>query len=237
MTPDDERRAHRVLASDSRARLLGVLRQMGRPVSVSELSDATGLHENTVRGHLDLLVSVGYATREREHRSIPGRPRIVYRATLQGVMPEQVPDQRSESMQLMARVLAAQVAGASTERADRVVRHAQAWARDHGDPVDRQVDDSEAALSLVTDLMALRGFDPTPDVGNREVVLHACPYADLARDQMQVICGVHLGLVRGALERADAPVTVRFSAVDPETPRCVVQLVDLPSFNLPEQLP
>ena len=114
-----DHRLHRVLAGDSRARLLGVLRQLGRPATVAELADASGLHVDTVRAHLDMLASVGYASRETKRRTTPGRPRVVYRATLKGVLPSEVPDQRSESMELLARVLAAQVSDRSRADGDR----------------------------------------------------------------------------------------------------------------------
>jgi predicted ArsR family transcriptional regulator len=41
------------------------------------VAEVVGLHQNTVRGHLDVLVDAGYAVRRAEAPRGPGRPRIV----------------------------------------------------------------------------------------------------------------------------------------------------------------
>ena len=72
---------HQVLASTSRMAVLELLRSRAQPLGVGEVAQHVGLHQNTVRSHLDLLVDAGYAIRRSEAPSGPGRPRVVYEAT------------------------------------------------------------------------------------------------------------------------------------------------------------
>ena len=37
--------------------------------------------------------------------------------------------------------------------------------------------------------------------------MHRCPFRDLAEQHGDVVCSVHLGLIRGALAEIGAPVT------------------------------
>ena len=47
---------HRALAGASRARLLAVLRASREPLGIGHLTDAVGLHPNTVRAHIQQLL-------------------------------------------------------------------------------------------------------------------------------------------------------------------------------------
>jgi len=55
------------------------------------------------------------------------------------------------------------------------------------------------------------GFAPDPLQRNAEgqqIALRSCPFLELALEHRDVVCPIHLGLMRGALESWDAPVTV-----------------------------
>ncbi len=196
-----EQSVHKALSSDSRARLIGLLRQAGRPCSVVELAESTGLHVNTVRGHLDVLVRVGLAERSRSRRSTPGRPSVLYSPTVASLPPQ-----------------------------ESLVADAQAWARDHAQFEVGSATGRDAAVALVTQMLAERGFAPRGEEGGH-LVLTACPYSDLAGAEQRLVCGLHLGLVRGALDRMGAPFTARFVSVDVLTPRCVIEFVDRSPTN------
>ncbi|KGM10770.1 helix-turn-helix domain-containing protein, partial [Cellulomonas carbonis] len=84
-----------------RAALLEHLRTTGQPTTVGDLAQAVGLHANTVRAHLDLLVRDGHVERSTEVRATRGRPRELYRA-----LPATADD---EGYALLAAVLAAQL--------------------------------------------------------------------------------------------------------------------------------
>jgi predicted ArsR family transcriptional regulator len=62
-----------------------------------------------------------------------------------------------------------------------------------------------ASVERVVKLLDDIGFQPelTPD--GRAILLHHCPFHELARSQPDVVCNVHLGLLRGALQQLGAP--------------------------------
>jgi len=63
-----------VLASISRAAVLELLRSRAQPLGVSEVARDVGLHQNTVRSHLDLLVESGFAVRAQRGTARTGPP-------------------------------------------------------------------------------------------------------------------------------------------------------------------
>ena len=67
--------------SRSRAALLETLRGEREAVGLNELVVATGLHRNTVREHLDVLLDDGLVERRRAPAVGRGRPAWLYRAT------------------------------------------------------------------------------------------------------------------------------------------------------------
>lgn len=67
--------------SASRADLLETLRGQPELVSIKALIDATGLHRNTVREHMDALVHDGLVERHRAPAEGRGRPAWLYAAT------------------------------------------------------------------------------------------------------------------------------------------------------------
>jgi predicted ArsR family transcriptional regulator len=213
-------RAHRVLASVSRVAVLEVLRGADRPLGVLDLAESTGLHANTVRKHLDLLLEFGHVTRLHEESGRPGRPRQVYAP----VEPDAAAsDQRD--YRLLASVLADHLREsadpqASTLEAGR--RFGAAFVEPH-DP-DGDGRDRAGALDRVVRMLDAIGFRPELTADRGAIRLHHCPFLELARDQPDVVCRIHLGVVRGALEQLGAPAeAVRLLPfVAPGT--CVVEL-------------
>ena len=51
-----------MLACTSRMAVLELLRSRAQPLGVAEIARRVGLHQNTVRSHLDLLVHSGYGS-------------------------------------------------------------------------------------------------------------------------------------------------------------------------------
>ena len=225
---------HRALASQSREQLLHLLNESDEVLTISELADRTGLHPNTVREHLNILIAAELVNSESQTSGGRGRPKRAYRATATSSVPNPRSSQETDSLELLCRVLAAQAAqdnfGSSTwEHAENSARQ---WVHDHADEVPtHEVNTAEQAIEVITELLDQRGFAPVAEPNEQRVVLHACPYGELAAEQQQVICGAHLGLVLGALERAGSPVKARFADIDPFTPRCVIQLVDPPAIR------
>jgi len=63
----------------------------------------------------------------------------------------------------------------------------------------------EDAAEQVVRLLDEHGFEPERE--NGDVVMRRCPFRDLAEQHGEVVCSVHLGLIRGALDEIGAPVT------------------------------
>lgn len=216
---------HRVLAGKSRAQLLETLRRSGKALAIVDLAESSGLHDNTVREHLDILVRAGYVKASKEPRATRGRPRIVYSASVADEQPDREADSGSAALRILARVLAEE-AGHLSQAGEHARVAAEDWvARHTPEPRGRTVTSEAEASRVVFELLRARGFAPQIDDSNGSVVLHACPYSDLAREQQQVVCNVHLGLVLGTLNSLRSEYGARFASIDPETPRCVVQLV------------
>lgn len=202
-------------------------------VTISALAAMTGLHQNTVREHLDQLVEVGAATKKKAASSGRGRPAWVYQAT------GSVRAGSSEYLGL-ASVLAAQIDRTSTHpRADGIAAGLD-WGRDlarevaqtradahEGTGESLEFESAEAATAAEETLALLKnlGFAPepvpaerepapsdadsdaieptestTPATGERSFRLTRCPLLEAAHEYPDIVCGVHLGLVRGALE-------------------------------------
>jgi predicted ArsR family transcriptional regulator len=196
-----DRRVHRALAEDSRVRLLRLLAVADRPVSAQELADQVNLHLTTVRAHLDVLLDAGLVDSEPEQRSTPGRPRILYRATAE------LPQERG-GYRLLAEVLASHLAGTTPDPAQQAVAAGRAWGEylvDRPPPFVRL--SAAEARRQVVDLFQELGFDPEVAAEGGQILLHRCPFLDVARRHQNVVCSVHLGLLQGALEALGAPLT------------------------------
>src|SRR5690606_37064914 len=66
--------------SSTREMLLRMVEAQGAPVSTAALATASGLHENTVRGHLDHLRADGYVRRTATAVAGRGRPAWLWEA-------------------------------------------------------------------------------------------------------------------------------------------------------------
>ena len=173
------------------------------PVSREQAAEAVGLPLHSVKFHLDRLVEEGLL--EVEFRRLSGRqgpgagrPSKLYRRTRAEV-----------SVSLPARQydLAAAVLADAVERV----------ARDHV-ALDRAIDDAatdagramaqgtrrprgaKAELRAVADLLARHGYEPSPSDDAAELELANCPFDRLARDHTDLVCGINLALVTGAVD-------------------------------------
>ena len=159
---------------------------------MASLVTVTGLHENTLREHLAALVRRGVVRRQRAEPSGRGRPAWLYELTGED-------SARSEYAGLAA-TLAATIARTS-ENPGRVATAAgEEWgrelARDRGAVPVSPIAAREQVLRLLDDL----GFAPVTEPEHpADVRLTRCPLLEAAHRHREVVCGVHLGIVRGAL--------------------------------------
>ena len=193
------RRRHRALADPSRARILSELADDG-PLGTGELAERVGLHVNTVRVHLAALVDAGLAESETLPPRGRGRPRHVFRALV--TEPED-----GRRYRLLAEILTALVARFGPDATAQLEEIGEAWGRylvDSPPPYATLPDDE--ALARLLSLLADVGFDPRLERGRSKgrILMRPCPFLELARRHREVVCPIHLGLMRGALAELGA---------------------------------
>jgi predicted ArsR family transcriptional regulator len=180
-----------------RAEVLAALRASREPVSILELSAELGLHANTVRFHLDALVSTGQAEQVRSQRSRPGRPALMFRAH-RGMDPA-----GPRNYRVLAQILLDNL-GTTADPTAHAVRAGREWGRGLPQPHTR-----ESAVDVLLDTLDELGFAPHLDTADGErILLRHCPFLDLVTERPALVCAVHLGLMRGVLDARNAPVTV-----------------------------
>lgn len=179
---------HAALASDVRREVLALLLTSARPLDAVAVAGEVGLHVTTARFHLEQLERAGLVRRAVERAGQRGRPRILFVAA---------PGAREDGAQ---RELSEVLAGALVEDADggraRAIRAGEQWSRSFADELQAANDPSAAPLVTMLDRL---GFDPQLASAQSMIELHACPFRDEAQRNPDVICSVHLGLIRGAV--------------------------------------
>lgn len=189
----------------------------GRPtrdsgLTAAELGAELELHSTTVRFHLDQMAEAGLVDSHFVRGGGAGRPKKKYVV----VDEEPAPVVRSSTTgpyQVLAGLLAEAIDPAQADRLTPEEAGAE-WIRQRlsergGTP------DAEPAVTLgqwlgkiggLVDLLEEWGY--TPDlavdgaVGDVTLTLRECPFLELARTHPAVVCGVHRGLLKGALEVA-----------------------------------
>jgi predicted ArsR family transcriptional regulator len=182
----------KALGDNTRYAIYLELARSARPLATADISEALGLHPNTVRPHLERMREVGLLDVRTEVRSGVGRPQHLYwlasSAPSLGLEPPSFP--------LLARMLVrlAESVGASGEDAALV-------GREHGlADAELHTDDASCLEALVAELDHL-GFDPAvdgSDDGETAVVAFAhCPFRELAEAHPELVCSLHRGMVEG----------------------------------------
>jgi predicted ArsR family transcriptional regulator len=210
----------------SRADVLDALRAATGTLGIRDVAQRMGLHPNTARFHLEALVEAGLAARETEDRETPGRPRIGYRAVADGPA-------GGRRYRLLAEMLTGMIAAIMPEP----VKSAEAAGREWGaylteQPPPYQRLTREEAVGRLAAIMEKLGFAPhaeAADGGTSRLCLRRCPFREVAQQHQDVICSLHVGLMRGALARMRSPVSVE--RLDPfvEPSLCVARLTAQPA--------
>jgi len=213
-TLDTRVAVHRALADQRRERIVEELRGERAGLDVQELARRLGLHQNTVRFHLGVLAEAGLVDSRPATGAGPGRPRILYR--LGRAAPGGHDDYR-----LLATVLAGAVDERPTGSSD-AEEAGRAWGRYlvRRNPFSRL--SAQGATEEIVDLLDQQGF--APEGGDGEIRMRRCPFHDLAETNPGVVCGVHRGLVSGALEELGSGLDVEGLDVLVEPDLCVLRL-------------
>jgi predicted ArsR family transcriptional regulator len=207
----------RALADERRVSIVDELRSNPRGLDVRELADRMELHENTVRWHLGVLDDAGLIDAEPAANGRPGRPRMLYR-----LRPGSAAASHGDEHRLLATILTGAVA-ALPNGEERAREAGKAWGRflvRRPSPLDRVGEDE--ALGEVARLLDEEGFAAEPK--GSEIHMHRCPFHDLAESNPEIICGVHLGLMAGALEELGSDLEVEGLDVFVRPDLCVARL-------------
>lgn len=176
------------------------------PLSIAQIADELGVHPNTVRFHLDTLVEEGRVEHTEPDHKGRGRPALMFRAI------RQMDRGGTRRFRLLAEILTIGLA-ADSDPSGKALAAGRAWGQ-RMRPLNRPAEpvDAQESTDQLVELLDELGFQPEqlePDAaGEQQLGLRHCPFLELAETSTEVVCPIHLGLMQGALEAWDAPVTV-----------------------------
>ncbi len=204
--------------SASRSAVVSLLRAQTEPVTLAALMRVTELHENTLREHLTALVNSGLVRRERSDPAGRGRPPWRYSLT--------DPSGSGSEYARLASALASAIAVTSSDPARTAAAAGDTWgrelARDRGAAVPSPALAHHKVLHLLDEL----GYAPEePEKkSSQEVRLTRCPLLEAATKHPDIVCAVHLGIVRGALSEYGAQISGLHLAPFAEPGACLLTM-------------
>ena len=219
-----------------RTHIIRILRDTKEPLTVEQVAKRVGLPPNTARFHLESLVDAGFAIRETQSRTTPGRPKVAYKGTL----PTQT-HERAQGFRLLSEVMAVTVAQANGGASEWMYKVGAEWGRilaTRGDP-SQPVDEPKVFEKLIDKLDALWYSPEITDMDPPKVTMHNCPFWESVR-RYSVMCQLHTGMINGCLEEMRSGYRLtRVKAQDPShkceacfsktTARMVKVQVDVPN--------
>ncbi len=198
--------------------MIEALRNAAEPMDVAALAAVDGLHVTTARFHLRLLEKAGLVRGVDDHAGRPGRPRRVYVA---------VPASQSEDRhRQLAGVLVDALSGTEDDAPQLAQAAGGRWAAELVPP--KSALPWDEATRALGDLFGQLGFDPhlRDEDDQRVLELRACPFREIARAHPEVVCSVHRGMTKAALDRLGASVAADGAMLRPfvEPELCLVSV-------------
>ncbi len=230
---DEQLRSLASLGEPMRLRLYRFVADQPGPVSREQAAGGIGVAHHVAKFHLDRLEEDGLLEveyRRPDGRTGPGagRPAKFYRRAGRDIAVS-LPERHYE---LPARLMAQAIAD-STGTARPVAATLRAVARATGRPWGRRAHSlaghrpgPDQPVAAVCEVLAAEGYEPRTGAGG--ITLANCPFAELAREHTDLVCGLNLDLMRGLLDglaegRAGGPDLLQ-ARLDPATGRCCVTL-------------
>ena len=143
------------------------------------------------------------ATREAQARAAVGRPSMAYRAAgarLAG----------PRRYRLLAEMLTSLIAGLMAEPGEAAAAAGREWGAYLTEPPPpyQRLGASES-LARLTAILAELGFAPelAAEGDHYRLSLRECPFKEIAQQHQDVVCALHLGLMRGVLAQLRCAVT------------------------------
>ena len=204
----------KALGDNTRYAIYLELARSARPLATADISESLDLHPNTVRPHLERMREAGLLDVEVGGRGDVGRPQhrysIAANAPSLGFEPPTMP--------VLARMVLAMAARLQASADD-----AEAVGRSEGAVRARPYAQAPSTLeALVSDLDRL-GFDPVvtgaaDDPDAALVAFSHCPFAELAEEHPELVCGLHRGLVAGFVAQMGDAEIDEFCTLTSRTP-------------------
>ncbi len=186
------------VVSGRRLDVLRTLQESGEPLSIGEIARRLSVHVNTARFHLEALTGTGQAELVETQPNGPGRPPLKYRAH-RGMDPA-----GPRNYRFLADILTAELAETPDPSAT-AAEIGRRWGARSTVPPERPMTTAQS-VAWLTRMLAELGFEPEP--GHGEISLRNCPFLDVVEPHNRVTCGLHLGFMQGAVERAGAALEV-----------------------------
>jgi predicted ArsR family transcriptional regulator len=197
---------YRGLAEVSRLLLLGAV-QNHPGTRLKELADEVGLHINTARDHLNVLIDEGFVYLQPDLTGERGRPPMVYHSVddpeANRVAAERIARAR-EHHEVLCRMVP------ETELRPAVLETLGDEAGDQFDVLYEHFDDS--------------GMDPELDAEDLRISLVPCPHYRLVGEDRAIACGIHANIVRDLLSQVPGPLELDRVQPYVEASRCQILL-------------
>jgi predicted ArsR family transcriptional regulator len=185
--------------------MLDLVRRAESGMTVADVVAETGLHPNTVRAHLEQLVDSGLVTRHRRSDGAPGRPAWHYHAGERPAGELGSGSRAYRPYRELAGALVEQLARDTDDPHAAGARAGRGWGRLLAASLPRSGPHGHSNTPVDGLIQVLDGLGFSPHVAERPAVdaatihLRSCPFLDLALANPDVMCGVHLGVIGGAL--------------------------------------
>lgn len=214
MQPNNSERARTaaLLADPTRLRLLELIEAANEPLGVAELAEQVGVHHTSVRAHLARLRDGGLIDERTAASTGRGRPKLVYAPTA-AAPPAAARDPYRELSGMLSNAV-------RTGRSPRRV------GRSAGIGIADRTNGEDAVQAIEAEAASL-GFEPrraTRSRGQVDLVLGHCPFRDVAAQDPDTICALHLGIAEGVAESLGGVEVLGMVVKDPYRAGCRLQL-------------
>jgi predicted ArsR family transcriptional regulator len=206
------RQAH-ALGDATRFRVFQLVAEAGDTVAVSELASEMRVHHTVVRQHLAVLRDAGLLLESTERAARRGRPRLVYRTSVDAATRWAGPGPYEQLSLMLLRVL---LEGAPPREVGREAGRAAAT----------RVSARRGTEAAVVRELARLGFDPLvlEEADGVVVQLRHCPMASAAESSPEIVCELHHGIVEGMAEAMGDDDVTSFTPADARAGTCQVTL-------------
>ena len=190
-----------------------LVREHAEGLTTNEVADATGVHANVARHHLEKLAGGSYLQVSHRASSGAGRPAKIYTATEPELRLEFDVGHDDILITLLGKALSRLPTEEAAQLAEEVGEEfGKQMAKNMGGSKDSQKS-FRAALHVVADALSAHGFAAHAEHDGQElrIVSGHCPFGDVAIEH-PVICAVDRGMVKGLLSSLYGATEVELSS-------------------------